>query len=129
MTVLPEDRMTAPDTIKHLQNLIQTNSRISEPDDEILIIFEKIQKWKDSLGDTEEMEDKVNKALKPKRKLKIHNVKTLLEKMNELKGPIGLTDDEITIIIFTTIDHDYFTNLIIMQGEFLKWFNLDFSDL
>ena len=42
MTVLPEDRMTAPDTIKHLQNLIQTNSRISEPDDEILIIFEKI---------------------------------------------------------------------------------------
>lgn len=30
-------------------------------------------------------------------------------------------------MIYTSLDHDYFTNLLILQGEFSKWFNLDFS--
>jgi len=38
-----------------------------------------------------------------------------------------LTDEEIWIIIFTSLDHDYLTNLILMQGEFLKWFTLNFE--
>lgn len=48
-------------------------------------------------------------------------------KMNQLKPEIGLTDDEIMIIVYTSLDHDWFTNLIVLQGEFLKWFNLNFE--
>lgn len=38
-----------------------------------------------------------------------------------------MSDDDIAIITYTSLDHDYFTNCLILQGEFLKWFNLDFS--
>jgi hypothetical protein len=70
----------------------------------------------------------VSKALSNKKnKLQIHNVKTLLAKLNELKAEIGLTDDEITIIIYTSLDHDYLTNLLVLAGEFLMWFNLNFE--
>jgi len=65
--------------------------------------------------------------LKPKNKLKIHNMKTVLQKLNELKSKIGLDNDEISIIAYSSIDRDWFTNMIIMQGEFLKWFNLNFE--
>ena len=65
--------------------------------------------------------------LKPKEKLKIHNMKTVLIKLNELKSKIGLNNDEISIIAYSSIDRDWFTNMIIMQGEFLKWFNLNFE--
>jgi hypothetical protein len=67
-------------------------------------------------------------ALKPKERIKIHNVKTLIAKLKEYQLEIGFTDDEINIIVYTSLDHDYFTNLLILQGEFLKWFNLDFSE-
>jgi hypothetical protein len=65
--------------------------------------------------------------LKPNEALKIHNMKTILAKMNELKREIRLTDDDIAIIIYTSMDQDYFTNMLIQQGEFLKWFNLNFA--
>ena len=54
-------------------------------------------------------------------------MKTISEKMNELKHEIKLTDDDIAIIIYTSMDQDYFTNMLILQGEFLKWFNLNFA--
>lgn len=63
----------------------------------------------------------------PKEKLKIHNIKTVLAKLNELKPAIGLSDDDVSIIAFSSIDRDWFTNMIIGQGEFLKWFNLNFE--
>jgi len=69
----------------------------------------------------------VAKMLRPKEKLKIHNMKTVLIKLNELKSKIGLNNDEISIIAYSSIDRDWFTNMIIMQGEFLKWFNLNFE--
>ena len=47
--------------------------------------------------------------------------------MKELKTEIGLSDDEICIILFTSLDHDWLTNLLLLQGEFLKWFNLNFD--
>jgi len=31
------------------------------------------------------------------------------------------------IIIYTSMDHEWFTNLLVLQGEFLKWFNLNFE--
>ena len=60
-------------------------------------------------------------------KVEIHNAKTLLGKLYELQGEIGLTDDEISIIVYTSIDHDNFTNLIVLAGEFMLWFNLNFE--
>jgi len=69
----------------------------------------------------------VAKKLKPSEPIKIHNIKTALAKMNQLKPEIGLTDDEISVILFTSIDHDWMTNLLLLQGEFLKWFNLNFE--
>ena len=38
-----------------------------------------------------------------------------------------LTEEEITILIFTSLDHDFLTNGIVLAGEFLKWFNLNFE--
>ena len=69
----------------------------------------------------------VAKKLKFKEVIKIHNVKTAIELLEELKDEIGLGDDEITVIVYTSIDRDWFTNLIVLQGEFLKWFNLNFE--
>lgn len=68
----------------------------------------------------------VAQALKVKGLL-VHNVKTALAKMEQLKKDINLTDDEITIIIYTSLDHGHLPNLLVMAGEFLKWFNLNFE--
>ena len=59
--------------------------------------------------------------------VKIHNVKTLTAKLNELKGEIGLTDDEICLIIYTSLDHDWLTNLLVLAGQFTMWFNINFE--
>jgi hypothetical protein len=64
---------------------------------------------------------------KPGAKLKIHNVKTLTILLKSIQGEVGFSDDDISIIMYTSLDHDFFTNGLILQGEFLKWFNLDFS--
>lgn len=32
------------------------------------------------------------------------------------------------LIVYTSLDHDYLTNGLILQGEFMKWFSLDFGD-
>lgn len=59
--------------------------------------------------------------------VQIHNVKTLKNKLKSLQKDIKLDNDEITMIIYTSIDHEFLTNLLIMQGEFLLWFNLNFE--
>lgn len=60
-------------------------------------------------------------------KVDIHNMKTLYEKLHELQEAIGLTDDELALIAYTSIDHDNLNNLIILAGEFMLWFNLNFE--
>ena len=60
-------------------------------------------------------------------KVEIHNMKTLYEKLHELQEAIGLTDDELALIAYTSIDHDNLNNLIILAGEFMLWFNLNFE--
>lgn len=62
-----------------------------------------------------------------KNKVDVHNVKTLRAKMTEIQQDIGLQDDEVTIIIFTSLDLDWLNNLIVMAGEFTKWFNINFE--
>ena len=57
----------------------------------------------------------------------IHNAKTLRQKLDSMNSEIGLTDSETTLLVFTSLDVDWFTNLLILAGEFTKWFNIDFS--
>ena len=78
------------------------------------------------MGDLEEQETGVAEALKSPG-LSIHNAKTLKEKLEALKPEIGLTDDEVIIILYTSLDHDNFTNLLIQAGQFTMWFNLNFE--
>ena len=59
--------------------------------------------------------------------VQIHNVRTLKNKLKSLQQDIKLDNDEITMIIYTSIVHEFLTNLLIMQGEFLMWFNLNFE--
>jgi hypothetical protein len=47
--------------------------------------------------------------------------------MSEIQQDIGLTDDEVSIIIFTSLDLDWMNNLIVLAGEFTKWFNINFE--
>ena len=60
-------------------------------------------------------------------RVKVHNVKTLEMKLAEFCGEIELTPDELHLIVFTSLDSDYLTNMIILAGEFLKWFNINFE--
>lgn len=48
--------------------------------------------------------------------------------MDQIKHEIGLKDDEVRIIVFTSMDMEYFNNLIILEAEFNKWFYLDFTE-
>lgn len=38
-----------------------------------------------------------------------------------------MSDDEITILIYTSLDHDWLNNLLVLAGEFTKWFNINFE--
>ena len=125
-TVNPKDRVNAAQSIEYMKELLACEKRVAGPSDDIATIFDKITAWKQKAGDLDAQEKMVAKVLKPKEDLKIHNMKTVLIKLNELAEPIGLSKDEISIIAYTSIDRDWFTNLIILQGEFLKWFNLNF---
>lgn len=101
---------------------------MADPRDDIEAIFNKIQKWKQTFGDLDQQEKAVARTLKNSRnKVQIHNVKTIKAKLDEFKNDVKLTEEEITILIFTSLDHDFLTNLIVLAGEFLKWFNLNFE--
>jgi hypothetical protein len=123
-----KDRLSSTQVVDYLKTLVQTQAKVSDPLDDIEAIFTKIQKWKQKFGDLDQQEKAVSQALKnTKSKINIHNVKTLLAKLNELKADIGLSEEDIMIIIYTSLDHDYLTNLLVLAGEFLKWFNLNFE--
>jgi hypothetical protein len=118
-TVHLEDRVTPEQAYKCFTELFELEKTVDEPVDDIMAIFEKIKEWKQASGDLEQQEEMVADALKPKKKIKIHNYNTLFEKLKELQPKIGLTDNEVKIIIYCSIDHGYFTNMLILQGEFL----------
>lgn len=126
-TILPQHRLTHEDVVAYLKQLIAAEGRVKQPTDDIKAIFDKIQRWKQKAGDLDQQEKMVTKKMKPLEPVKVHNARTVMDKMLQLKPEIGLTDDEITIIVYTSLDHDFFTNLVILQGEFLKWFNLNFE--
>ena len=38
-----------------------------------------------------------------------------------------MTPEEITMLVFTSIDLDWLPHMIILAGEFTKWFNINFA--
>lgn len=44
-----------------------------------------------------------------------------------MQPSIGLTDTEVKMIIYCSLDHDYLTNMLVAQGEFLQFFTINFA--
>lgn len=59
--------------------------------------------------------------------IQLHNAKTLKRKLAEFTGEIGLKADEVTLLVFTSIDQHWFTSMIVMAGDFTNWFNINFA--
>lgn len=128
--VKPQHKMTVPEVIERLQGTLEVNKRVKKNVKVMLKqISDKICAWKKKFGDLEEQDKAVARRMRNTGELrvKVHNVKTLEMKLAEFCGDIGLTADELHLIVFTSLDHDYLTNLIVLAGEFLKWFNINFE--
>lgn len=50
-----------------------------------------------------------------------------MRQVGQFQSEIGLTDDELFIVTFTSLNEDYFNNLLVQAGEFTQWFNLNFA--
>ena len=50
-----------------------------------------------------------------------------MQKLNQFAAQIGLTANETKLVIYTSLDMDWFPNLIVLSGEFTKWFNINFE--
>jgi|DEB0MinimDraft_12_1074336.scaffolds.fasta_scaffold10575_2 hypothetical protein len=79
------------------------------------------------MGNSEEQDKAMLKIMKPMEPLIVNNHKSIMLKMDQIQHEIGLTDDEVIIIVFTSMDMEFFNHLVILQGEFNKWFNLNFE--
>ena len=90
-------------------------------------IIEKIREWKEKFGDLDQQEKAVAKKIRPTEDTVIHNLKTLEQKFTELRGVIGLTDEECVLIGHTSIDNDNFIHGLITQGSFTKWLQINFA--
>ena len=130
-TVHPKDRMTSSEVIDWLNKLIEIDNHLNTDAhvETFQAICEKIEKWKQREGkcSSEAIEDLLKNSLKPSTPVNIHNVKTINEVLMRLMRPIGLTEIEIILIIFTSLDQDYMTNLIIKNASFLEWFSIEFD--
>ena len=45
----------------------------------------------------------------------------------EIQNEIGLTNDEVAIIVYTSLDLDWLNNMLVLASECTKWFNLNFE--
>jgi hypothetical protein len=79
------------------------------------------------MGDIEKQETILLQKLKPVDKISIHNIKTVMMQLEQLKHEIKLDDDEVTLIAFSCVDHDYFTNMLINQSDYLEWFTTNYA--
>lgn len=79
------------------------------------------------MGDQREQAVKLAQKLKPRGSVTILNAKTVLRKLGELKSEMKLTDDEVTLLLFTSLDHDHLTDLVCLPSELLGWLTTDFA--
>ena len=104
-------RMTAQEVIKSFNDTLEVQGRVEKNAKKIISqIADKI--WKKKFGNLDEQEKAVARRMKNTGELKVrmHNVKTVNMKLAELSKDIGLTADEVHLIVFTSLDHDYPTN-------------------
>lgn len=47
--------------------------------------------------------------------------------MSEIMEEAELTADEVSLIIWTSLDHDNLPSLLVLQGKFTMWWNLNFE--
>jgi hypothetical protein len=91
-------------------------------------VSNKILSWKQSLGDLDQQEKYVRKVLSNAQdKVLVHNIRSKQRQMARFANEINLSSDEINVILFTSMDHDYFNNLLVSAGQFTEWFNLNFE--
>lgn len=102
-------------------------SRLQRPTEALKAITDKILAWKARLGDQQVQAAAVAKKLQPKESVTVLTAKTVLRKLAELQTEIKLTDDDITMILFTSLDHDHLTDLVCLPGELLRWFTTEFA--
>jgi len=79
------------------------------------------------MGDLDEQEKKVSQKLRPVERIDIHNIKTVLLKMQILSPEMKLTEDEVSMITFTSLDLDFFTNMLMSQSDFTEWFTTNYE--
>ena len=99
------------------------------PKETIEGIFNKILTWKRKAGNLDEQEKMVATKMKQtaSNPIQLHNVKTMQAKLSEFSSEIGLTNNEITFLVFTSIDMMWLSSMLINAGEFTKWFNINFA--
>ena len=92
-------------------------------------IFMKILAWKRKAGDLDKQEKMVASKMKQSASdpIQLHNAKTLRAKLGEFTNEIGLTNNEITFLVFTSMDMMWLSSMLINAGEFTKWFNINFA--
>lgn len=119
--------MTAGQVLQQLGELLKCKKRIKDPKDDIEGIFNKILKWKKKAGHLERQEQMVAYKLRDDYPVEMHNVRTIKRKLGRFSREIGLTNDEATIVVFTSLDHGWLNNLLVLAGEFTRWFNINFE--
>lgn len=125
-----EHKVSHKELEKHLYGFLEFAKRTPNIRAEIDKICDKITAWKKQFGDLDKQEKMVrHRIIENVDKVKIHNIKTKLSQISRFQSDIKLTDDEVMIIIFTSLDQDYFTHLIVSEGEFTQWFTLDFESI
>jgi len=123
-----KDRLKAADLIAYLTEFLQAGQRIKDPNECIKVIFDKIQNWKAAYGDLDQQEKMIrDKFSNAEDKVDRHNIVTQMRVLQRIQEESQLTDDELYMICFTSMNSDYFTNLLIQAGEFTSWFNLNFA--
>ena len=126
--VRKRDRVKPDELVEFLQSMLQTANRVKNIQKIVGQITEKILKWKQSYGDLDVQEKMVRDRLSNSEdQVIIHNIKTIYLVLQRVQEEIGLTDDEVLIIAFTSIDQDWFNNLLISAGQFTEWFNINFE--
>ena len=50
-----------------------------------------------------------------------------MTKLNQFVSQIGLTALECKLLVYTSLDLGWMPNLLVLAGEFTKWFNINFE--
>jgi len=127
--VRPQDRLPIPEMLGFMQEILQTGARVKDAAACANSIFNKILAWKKRAGDLDAQEKMVARVLRqrPGDEVNIHNVRTAKQKLAEFSRGVGLSADEVNLLVYTSLDMDWMTNLLIQAGEFTKWFNINFE--